>query len=120
MIVDVDFVRGDGTLRTARAWVDTGNPTLVLGEALARDLGLEVAPPEPGSAQSGSAWASRTPGLLVGGMALDTTGVRTKVQSGSRTMPGVPAEANLPSSVLRSLHVVFDYPKKAADTGTAR
>ncbi len=50
MLVDVDFVRADGTLRTARAWVDTGNPTLVLGEALARDLGLDLASPEPGSA----------------------------------------------------------------------
>jgi pimeloyl-ACP methyl ester carboxylesterase len=123
MIVDVDFVRGDGTLRTARAWVDTGNPTLVLGDALARDLGLEVVPPVSGSAQSGSNRASRTPGLLVGGMALDATGVRTKVQAGARTMPGVPAEANLPSSVLRSLHVVFDYPKRQltlAQPGVAR
>ncbi len=123
MIVQVDFVRGDGTLRTARAWVDTGNPTLVLGEALARDLGFEAAPAEPGSAQPGPAWAGRTPGLLVGGMALDTTGVKTRVQSGSRTMPGVPAEANLPSAVLRSLHVVFDYPRRQltlARPGVAR
>jgi hypothetical protein len=112
MVVDVDFVRGDGTRRTARAWVDTGNQTLVLGSELARDLGLEVVPAEPLSAQPSSTWAGRTPGLLVGGMTLDTTGVRTKVQSGPRTMPGVPAEANLPASVLRPLHVVFDYPKR--------
>jgi hypothetical protein len=42
IIVEVEFVRPDGTPRKARAWVDTGNPFLILAESLARDLGLDL------------------------------------------------------------------------------
>jgi hypothetical protein len=34
------------------------------------------------------------------------------VQTGSLSMPAVPAEANLPASFLRLLIAVFDYPKR--------
>ena len=43
-------------------------------------------------------------------MRLDVAGVTAQIQPGSGVWPGVPAEANLPASVLRRCHVVFDYP----------
>jgi hypothetical protein len=42
MIVEAQFVRPDGTIRKARAWVDTGSQNLVVAESLARDLGLDL------------------------------------------------------------------------------
>ena len=112
MIVDVEFVRPDGTIRTARAWVDTGNQFLMVGEALARDLGLDVARPKEGATQYPQMWASQTPRVRISGMPLDMQGVKTEVLSGARLMPGVPAEANVPASALRRDHVVFDYPAR--------
>jgi hypothetical protein len=112
MIVDVEFVRPDGTIRTARAWVDTGNQFLMVGEALARDLGLDVARPKEGATQYPQMWASQTPRMRISGMPLDMQGVKTEVLSGARLMPGVPAEANVPASALRRDHVVFDYPAR--------
>lgn len=112
MIVDVELVRADGTIRRARAWVDTGNPDLFLGEPLARDLGLDFVPPESAASRIPQAAANRTPAMRLDGLPLDLVGVRTKVLVGTRSMPGVPAEANLPASALRHDHVVFDYPNR--------
>jgi hypothetical protein len=110
VIVDAEFLRVDGSIRKARAWVDTGSQHLLVGEALARDLGLEhVKPGEPGT-QYAQVWASRTPSLRLGGLELDMTGIATRILPGAGVLPGVPAEAGLPASALRHSHVVFDYP----------
>lgn len=97
MIVAVQFVRPDGTVRNARAWVDSGNPTLMLTEALAHDIGLEI---------------TQTPTMLLGDFQPDLARVRVRVLPGERVLPGVPAEANVPSTVLHQRHVVFDYPRR--------
>ena len=108
MIVKVEFVRPDGTIRKARAWVDTGNQYLTLSEPLARDLGFDVS-----GLQSGKASVELTspvPAMRLNGLPLNGDGVRIKVQSGAYVLSGVPAEANLPASILQHDHVVFDYP----------
>jgi hypothetical protein len=112
MIVEVEFVRPDGTIRTARAWVDTGNQFLMVGEALARDLGLEAAQPKDGTTQYSQVWASGTPRMRIRGMSLDMQGMTTEILPGAGLLPGVPAEANVPASALRHDHVVFDYPAR--------
>jgi hypothetical protein len=112
MIVDVGFVRRDGTVRTARAWVDTGNPTLLVAENLARDLGLDVSGLKAGDTHHSVDSPSPAPRMLLGGVPLDVDGVKVLVRAGTRVMPGVPAEANLPASALRRGHVVFDYPAR--------
>ena len=108
MFVDVEFVRSDGTVRKARAWMDTGNEALVLQEALARDLGCEFAMGEK------QPWArlSRAPGLRLNGWPLDPAGVPAVVLQGPRMRPGLLAEAQLPASLIRRYHVVFDYPAR--------
>jgi len=117
VIIDAEFLRPDGSVRKARAWVDTGNQFLLVGEALARDLGLEVARSgEPGT-QYAQAWASRTPRVRLGGLELDTAGLATRVLPGTGVLPGVPAEAGLPASALRQTQVVFDYPSKRLTVG---
>jgi hypothetical protein len=112
IIVDAEFLRSDGSVRKARAWVDTGSQHLLLGEALARDLGLEVARSGEAGTQYAQAWASRTPRLRLGGLELDLTGIATRVLPGTGVLPGVPAEAGLPAAALRHSQVTFDYPAR--------
>lgn len=108
MFVEVEFVRPDGTIRKARAWMDTGNEALVLQEALARDLGYEFSMGE----KQARAKLPEAPGLRLNGWPLDPTGVPAFVLQGPRMRPGLPAEAQLPASLLRRYHAVFDYPAR--------
>jgi len=110
MIVDVEFVRPDGTLRRARAWVDTGNPHLMLTGALARELGFEIG----GWSGDGAPvdLAAPAPPMRLDGLPLRTEGVAVQAVAGDAVLPGIPAEANLPASVLHREHVVFDYPAR--------
>jgi hypothetical protein len=110
MIVDLEFLRPDGSLRAARAWVDTGSEYLTLSETLARDLGIDVS----GLTGDGHSveLASPAPPVRVAGLPLRVDGVRTRVGSGAFAWAGIPAEANLPASLLRHDHVIFDYPAR--------
>jgi hypothetical protein len=112
MIVELELVRPDGTVRTAQAWVDTGNQHLLVGRQLAQDLGLEASGAGEEGTQVAQVWATRTPGMRLGGVALDTAGIRTKILPGTGVLPGVPAEANLPSAVLLHDHFILDYPAR--------
>jgi len=109
MAVEVRFRRPDGSLRVARAWVDTGNPELVLAAPLAAELGVAVG--SGGEAPEGHSRASSSPApaLDLAGLRLDLDGVGVRVHPGATVRPGVVAEANLPSSALLGNHVVFDY-----------
>jgi hypothetical protein len=107
MIAEVEFVRPDGSIRRASAWVDTGNQYLIVSEPLAQELGLEATGLEPGGHSVES--ASPAPPVRLGGLSLAVDGVRTRVHPGDRVRPGVPAEANLPASLLKHEHVIFDY-----------
>jgi hypothetical protein len=112
MIVDVELVRPDGSLRPARAWVDTGNQFFLLTESLASELGIAPAGGAEQGTQYGQGFAEEAPRVHLGGLPLDTAGIRSKILLGARAMPGVPAEVNLPASALRHDHVVFDYPAR--------
>ena len=110
MTVEVELSRPDGTIRKALAWVDTGTESLILAEPLAGELGIDIpALPQGGGAHSVE---SRSPAPLVrlGGLTLDSTRTPLRVSPGDHVMLGVSAEVHLPASVLRHLHVVFDYP----------
>ncbi len=108
MIVEVEFRRPNGTTRKASAWVDTGNQNLMLSETLASDLGLDITGLKKG--ERSVELTSPAPPMRLNGFPLRVEGVKTQVMSGAYVMPGVPAEANLPSSALLQFHVVFNYP----------
>jgi len=112
MTIEVEFQRPDGSVRRARAWVDTGGTSLVLAEPLARDLGLDLPALPPGGGEHSVAIASPAPPARVGGVALDTAGLAVQVFPARVSRPGVKAESTLPARALRRLHVVFDYPAK--------
>jgi hypothetical protein len=108
MIVAVELARPDGTWRQARAWVDTGNEYLIMAEPLARDLGFDVSGLK--GEEHSVELASPAPPMRLGELPLSVEGVRTRVHPGAFVRPGVPAETNLPASILMHDHVVFDYP----------
>ena len=110
MTVAVEFVRPDGSVRTARAWVDTGSPDLTRARPLAQDLGLDADGLEAGA--RAAILSSPVPPLRLGGLALSTAGVSVRVAAGAVVLPGVAAEVTLPASLFRADHVVFDYPTR--------
>jgi len=111
MTVEIEFVRPDGTLRKAQAWVDLGSEFVVVGEPLARDLGLDLAALQKAPKEAVES-APPSPPLRVGGLALDVSGIKVLIRPGARWRPGVVADAMLPASALRHDHVVFDYPAR--------
>jgi len=112
MIVEAEFLRPDGSIRKAKAWVDTGNPDLLVAESLARDLGLDLSALGTGDGKHSVDSSSPAPGIRLGGMPLDVQGLKPRIRRGSRVMPGLPAEANIPARALRRCHVVLDYPAR--------
>ncbi|MBP7866478.1 MAG: aspartyl protease family protein [Acidobacteria bacterium] len=111
MILEGALERPDGSLRTAAVWVDTGNPDLMMSEALARDLGIDL---DDAASKAKDGWLEvpAPPALRLGGVPVPLQGVTARVALGSPMMPGLRAEINLPSTVMRRYRVVFDYPAR--------
>jgi hypothetical protein len=112
MIAEVEFGRPDGNRRRAQAWIDTGNQFLILAEELAKDLGMDVSELGQTQTESPVEISSPAPPIFLGGMPLTVDGVSVQITRGSRVWSSVPAELNLPASVFRGFHVVFDYPEQ--------
>lgn len=111
MTVEVELRKADGTWRKAIAWVDLGSQFVLVGEALARDLGLDLSGLDRSPREAVES-AQESPPLRVGGIALDVRGIKVLVRPGAEFRLGVVAEAMLPASALRHDHVVFDYPAR--------
>ncbi len=113
MLVDAEFQRMDGSWRTARLWVDTGNPELFLSDELARDLGIDLpAEQDATDVEGGQLEVAPPASVRIGGVALRFEGVTTKVLQEPRWLfSTMHVDANLPATVLAQYHVVFDYPR---------
>jgi len=111
LTVEIAFRRGHGSLRPARAWVDTGGTAVILAEPLARELGVDLSA-MPASGGHSFATETPVPALSLGGVPLDSEGMKLSVHPGRLARPGVQAECVLPARCLRRLHVVFDYPAR--------
>ncbi len=106
MLVEAEFQRKDGSWRKARLWVDTGNPSFYLSEKFARDLGIDF------SADKVNPHVMPPTYVRIGGMPMNFKGVRTRVMLEPHWLfSTMHNDANLPSTVLKQYHVVFDYPK---------
>ncbi len=106
MLVEAEFQRKDGSWRKARLWVDTGNPSFYLSEKFARDLGIDF------SADKVNPHVTPPTYVRIGGMPMNFKGVRTRVMLEPHWLfSTMHNDANLPSTVLKQYHVVFDYPK---------
>ena len=113
LFVDAQFVGKDGSLRTARLWVDTGNPDFQITEKLARDLGLDLSGPQIKSDDGLPQIAVQLPGLQIGGLSLDLTSTKPMVIMGEHNVfAGSQTDGNLPSTILMHYQVALDVPKR--------
>jgi hypothetical protein len=112
MLVQAEVQRRDGSWRTALLWIDTGNPNMMMSEAFARDLGIDLSGAQ--RTAEGGALATQPPaGVRIGGMPVSFDSVRATVLLDPHWIFGtMHIDANLPSTVLQRYHVVFDYPRR--------
>ena len=110
LVIDVDLPLPDGSTQRIRAWVDNGNPDLYLSRHLATLLQLRV------SCDDKACSAPPPREIIVGGMTIPLTDVKEAhiplkpVSAASVLAPGLSAEINLPSAVLRHYDVLIDFP----------
>lgn len=105
MLVDAEIQTKDGNWLSVRLWVDSGNPDFLVSSACAARLGIDV------SAEGNSVVIPPPGGVRIGSMALDFTGVKSKVvREPSWLFSTMHNDANLPATVLQKYDVVFDYP----------
>src|SRR5215471_2285671 len=102
VFAELVFVRPDGTVRKAFAFVDLGTPVMVLDERLREDLQVDK-----------QKFLSFRMGDLE--VRVDSSAVETDSRLGVTGRDGkrnVPVEAVLSGSVLKNYQVVFDYAKR--------
>ena len=110
MLIDADMKRNDGSMRKARLWIDSGNPDFFMSKALARDLGIDLSEAAE-KAVNGQLKVPAPAGVQINGMPLDFDSVNcVVVLQPFWLFSTMHNDANLPSTVLKKYHAVFDYP----------
>jgi hypothetical protein len=119
IIIDVYLPMPDGSKTLVRGWVDNGNPDLWITERLAKKLGLELSG-EPKPALDGQERTAQAPReMQVGDMTLSLAGIKDAHAINRNSIgPGLSAEINLPSKLLRSYDVVIDFPNREFTVGS--
>jgi hypothetical protein len=94
--IDLQFIRPDGSSRSAWFWVDTGGGGFLFCEPLARDFGLQFG--EELRAEGERLAPTKPPVTMLGRMAVDVEAARAFVMLGKKTInPGVDAEGLIPA-----------------------
>lgn len=107
MLVEAEIQRNDGTWRKTLLWVDTGNPDFLISESFARDLGIET---NTAKSEQGISLPNK---VRIGDFLLDFTNTKVVVGAGIQWLFNtMHNDGNLPSTVLKNLHVIFDYPNQ--------
>jgi hypothetical protein len=110
IVIDIDLPLPGGSTQRVRGWVDNGTPKLFLSRRVATLLGLNLTCGE----NSCSAPAPAT--VIVGDMKIPLTSVKEATiplqppSAAAVLAPGMNAEINLPSSVLRNYNALIDFP----------
>jgi hypothetical protein len=110
VIIDVSFPLPGGSTQAVRAWVDNGTPDLTMSRHLATELNLKV------TCDDKTCSAPPPDELTIGEMKIPLTSIKSvqiplKPVSASPVMaPGMPVEANIPSTILRNYDVLVDFP----------
>jgi hypothetical protein len=118
IVIDVDLQLPDGSTERVRGWVDNGNPDLYMNRRVAGLMGLSVIC--NGQICSGTPPSQVVaPEISIGGMKIFLNPTREiKIPAGtSAVAPGMSAEINIPSSVLRNYDVLIDFPDRKFTIG---
>lgn len=111
VIIDVDLRLSDGTTQRVHAWVDNGNPDLYMSRRLA-----------VGTSSCDGQLCSVTPPaeMSIGGMTIPLGGkipgaeikeAWVPADDNAPIAPGLDAEINIPSTVLRNYEVLINFPE---------
>lgn len=117
VVIDAETPLADGSMKRIHVWVDNGNPELEMSRQLATTLGLTVACGDKECS------APPPPEILVGGMKISLAGIKEAkvplkpVSAAAVVFPGMNADMNLPSTVLRQYDVLVDFPGKTFRIG---
>lgn len=123
VVIDVDLLLPKGSTERVRGWVDNGNPNLYMTQRIAKLMGVGLSC--DGQNCSGTA-APRDASLqiAIGGMkislapAAEGNAGKIKVPVGASALaPGMSAEINIPSSILRSYDVVINFTDRELTIG---
>ena len=112
VVINADIALPDGSTQRVRVWVDNGNPELNLSRRLATQLGLAVSCND--NDQECSSPAPQE--IIIGGMRIPLISSKQAkiplkpVNAASVLAPGMSADINLPSSILRRYDVLIDFP----------
>jgi hypothetical protein len=118
VVIDVDLPLPDGSTNRIRAWVDTGNPDLWMSRRVANLMGLTV--------DCGAHMCVATGPLheiVVGGINISLASLRqakllVKSDEAPAVMiPGMNAEINIPSTILRNYAIVVNFPGRQFTIG---
>jgi hypothetical protein len=110
VIIDAEVAGPNGSRQKVRAWVDNGNAELELSRRLATALGLTV------SCDATSCSAPAPAAITIGEIKIPLSEVKqaqipSRPVSGAAVLdPGVNAEINIPSRVLRRYDMLVDFP----------
>ena len=118
VVIQGDLRLPDGSTKTVRVWVDNGDPELNLSRRLATLLSLPV--------KCGDQECSSPPPaeIVIGGMNVPLKAVNEAniplrpVNEAAVLAPGMNAEINLPSSILRQYDVLIDFVERKFSIGT--
>jgi hypothetical protein len=110
VVIDVDLALPNGSIERVRGWVDNGNPDLYLSKRVAGLIGLGIHC--DGQVCSGSLGSPPDAlEILIGGMKISLSAMKEiKVPVAPTLAPGMSAEINIPSTVLRNYDVLFNFP----------
>jgi hypothetical protein len=117
IIIDVDLSLPDGTTQRIHAWVDNGNPELEMSRHLATVLGLPV------TCGDQECTAAPPPAIRIGELSIPLDEIKQAhipmkpVNAASALWPGIHAEINIPSTILRHYDVLIDYPARRFSIG---
>jgi hypothetical protein len=111
IVIDVDLPLPDGSTRRVRGWVDNGNPDFWMNRRVAELMGLAV------TCESEVCLATpKSPAvplaIMIRGMKVFLPAItEIKIPAGAPFVaPGLNAEINIPSTVLRNYDVLINFP----------
>jgi hypothetical protein len=118
VIIEASVLLSDGTGKRVHAWVDNGNPDLYISKRLATSMSCH------GQICSGAPPVEMTIGGMtiplggrVPGSGIKEAKVPLTSDGATSIVPGMDAEINIPSTVLRHYDVLVDFPEHKFSIG---
>lgn len=110
IVIDVDLLLPDGSTTRLRGWVDNGNPDLWMSQRVAGMIGATLT-------CDGHTCSAKPPReMMIGGMPITLSDIKAanippkSDGVAAEIAPGMSAEINLPSTVLRNYDVLINLP----------